>query len=97
MEEYESEAKKVFAKVATLENEFEAEIIKDALEKEKIPTMIRSFRDTAYDGIYILQKGWGNVLVPEEFREEAEKIVNAIKRSFDKTPENAPDNTIIDE
>ncbi len=76
--------KEFFIKVSTLENRFEAELIRDALEKEQIPTMIRSFHDTAYNGIYILQKGWGNVLVPEEFREKAEKIINALKSSFEK-------------
>ncbi len=71
-----------FVKVAALENEFEAEVIKDALEKEQIPTIIRSFKDTAYDGIYILQKGWGNVLVPEEYKDKAKQIVSAVKNTF---------------
>ncbi len=83
--------KKFFIKVATLENSFEAEVIKDALENEEIPTMIRSFHDTAYNGIYILQKGWGNVLVPEDLKDKAERIIHAIKSTFDKGSEDSSD------
>ncbi len=78
--------KQFFVKITGVENEFEAEVIKDSLEKEEIPVMIRTFRDTAYNGIYILQKGWGNVLVPEEYKEKAKKIVSAIKSSFKEIP-----------
>ncbi len=82
----EAEGKHFFVKVATVENEIEAEVIKDALEKEQIPTMIRSFRGTADNGIYALHKGWGNILVPEEFRGKAEEIVSALKLTFNKEP-----------
>jgi hypothetical protein len=44
--------------------------------------MINSFLDTAYDGLYIPQKGWGRVMVPEEFCEKAERIVAEVKTFF---------------
>ncbi len=72
----------IFIKIASLENEFEAQVLKDALDKEQIPTLIRCFKDTAYDGIYILQKGWGNILVPEKYKEKATQIVSALKADF---------------
>ncbi len=46
MSEGKVEDKQFFTKVATLENEFEADVIKDSIEKEQIPTMIRRFQDT---------------------------------------------------
>lgn len=82
MAERARDAKEVFIKVETIENQFEADVIKNALENEQIPVMVRSFHDTAYDGIYIPQKGWGIVLVPEEQKEKAREIIAAIKSSF---------------
>ncbi len=76
--------REVFIKVATLENAFEADILKDGCEKEHIPVIVRSFHDTAYNGIYILQKGWGVILVPEEYRERAKKIISLLRETFNK-------------
>jgi len=82
MAERARDAKEVFIKVETIENQFEADVIKNALENEQIPVMVRGFHDTAYDGIYIPQKGWGIVLVPEEHKEKAREIIAALKSSF---------------
>jgi hypothetical protein len=79
------DAKEVFLKVETVENQFEADVIKNVLENEQIPVMVRSFHDTAYDGLYIPQKGWGIVLVPEEHRERAREIIAVLKSSFKNT------------
>jgi hypothetical protein len=79
------EAQEVFVKVETVENQFEADVIKSTLQKELIPAMVRSFHDTAYDGIFIPQKGWGLVLVPEVHRERALEIIAALKADFKKT------------
>jgi hypothetical protein len=82
MAERTRETREVFVKVETIENQFEADVLKNALEKEQIPVMVRSFHDTAYDGIYIPQKGWGIVLVPEEHKARAQEIIAALKGSF---------------
>jgi hypothetical protein len=82
MAERTRETQEVFVKVETIENQFEADVLKNALEKEQIPVMVRSFHDTAYDGIYIPQKGWGIVLVPEEHKARAQEIIAALKSSF---------------
>jgi hypothetical protein len=82
MAERTRETQEVFVKVETIENQFEADVIKNALEKEHIPVMVRSFHDTAYDGIFIPQKGWGLVMVPEEHKARAREIITALKSSF---------------
>lgn len=46
-------------RVMTLRNEVEAGIMKAALEGRGIPHAIRTFHDSAYDGLYQLQRGWG--------------------------------------
>ena len=73
------EETKTMVKVFILQDRFEADIIKRELEREGIPVLIRSFRDTAYDGIYIPQKGWGEVRVPEKDRERAQELIDNLE------------------
>jgi hypothetical protein len=82
-EERFQEETKCLVKVYTLKNRFEADLIKIELEKEGIPVLIRDFKDTAYDGIYIPQKGWGEVRVPEKKKERAKEIIGALEEAFE--------------
>jgi len=74
----ELESAEEFVPVKTVEDQFAAEVIRDALEKDGIPVIVRSFFDTSFDGIYISQKGWGMILVPGEFRLQAEKLITLL-------------------
>lgn len=58
-------------------------MISDALEKEGIPFLIRRYSDTAYDGLFIPQKGWAAVMVPDEFVGRAKAIVENLKKDFE--------------
>lgn len=71
-------------KSGIIENRFEGDRVSQALREAGIPFLIKSFLDTAYNGLYILQKGWGAVLVPEDFEEEAERIVVEVKKTFEE-------------
>jgi hypothetical protein len=71
-----------FVPVKVAENAFEADRVKEALEQEGIPVLVRTFQDTAYDGIYVSQKGWGYVEVPESEKARAEQIVMEVSRMF---------------
>ncbi len=46
-------------KIVTLQNEVEALKIKDMLDSCSIPHLITSFHDSAYDGLWQNQWGWG--------------------------------------
>lgn len=63
-----------FKKILVLENEIEARLLDSILEERGIPHRIRSYYDSAYDGIFQLQKGWGIVLAPETYKEEIKAI-----------------------
>ena len=78
------EETKTLVKVFTLKDRFEADVITRELEKEGIPVLIRSFRDTAYDGIFIPQKGWGEVRVPEKEQERAIGIIDALEQVLEE-------------
>ena len=66
-------------KVATLENEIEAEFLVSILKERNIPHVIGSYRDTAYDGIFQVQRGWGFVMAPSSFNEEILEILRDIQ------------------
>jgi hypothetical protein len=69
------DADEVFVRAAIAGDRFEADVMKDALEKEGIPVLVRSFQDTSFDGIYVPQKGFAVIEVPEERRDEAIKVL----------------------
>ncbi len=81
------EATDQWVKAGTVENRFEGDRITQVLQEAGIPFLIKSFLDTAYDGLYIPQKGWGVVLVSEKDREEAEKLIIEVKKTFVKEEE----------
>ena len=56
-------------KILTLENEMHAYRIKDILDGEGIPHIIRSFHDSAYDGLFQGQYGWGALEADEQYEE----------------------------
>ena len=63
-------------RIISLRSEIEALRIKDILDSNEIPHMIRSFSDTAYDGLFQNQYGWG-VLEADEANEA--RILDLVK------------------
>ncbi|MBW2058025.1 MAG: DUF2007 domain-containing protein [Deltaproteobacteria bacterium] len=70
------------SKAGTVANKFEEDMVSQVLEKEGIPFLIRRYSDTAYDGLYIPQKGWASVMVPDEFVERARGIIETLEKDF---------------
>jgi ketol-acid reductoisomerase len=71
-----------FKKITVAENKFEADLIAQTLQQEGINCMIRSYHDTAYDGIFIPQKGWAAVMVPEELETKASDIIAELRQGL---------------
>jgi uncharacterized protein (UPF0147 family) len=61
-------------------NEIEAMLLDEILTDKQIPHLIRSYHDSAYDGLWQTQSGWGHIEAPEEF---AEEILNTYKQMSD--------------
>lgn len=84
--------KEGYVPVYTLANRFEADIVADVLEREGVPFWIRSFEETAYDGLFVIQKGWGQVLVPRSgFHQAIRLIYSVLKNSSQKGLYEEPD------
>lgn len=64
-------------RILTLENQFEATRIKDILDSAGIPHIIRSLHDSAYDGLFQGQQGWG---VLEADEEHEKRILELLKK-----------------
>ena len=77
------------------ENEAEANVIQSVLEEHGISAEIKSFHDTAYDGLFQSQYGWGVILVSETDFPEAQRIIEEWKRAsptelpWEDTPTNS--------
>ncbi|MDY6822351.1 MAG: DUF2007 domain-containing protein [Thermodesulfobacteriota bacterium] len=57
------------------ENQAEASVIKSVLEENGIQAEIQSFHDTAYDGLFQSQYGWGVIRVADEDYADAKRII----------------------
>lgn len=77
--ERQMENQETFVRVATAADQFEADVLRDALEGEQIPVLVRNYQDTSFNGLFIPQKGWGSILVPDEFRIKARTIIEALE------------------
>jgi hypothetical protein len=65
----------------TLDNQFQADLLIDALGKSAIPFLVREYKDTAYDGLFVTQSGWGTVMVDAARLAEAKTISEELFRS----------------
>lgn len=57
-------------KILVFSNEFEATLLDGLLNENRIPHIIRSYHDSAYDGLWQTRSAWGHIEAPEEYREE---------------------------
>lgn len=75
-------------------DEAEANAIKSILEEHGISVEVRSFHDTAYDGLFQSQYGWGLIRVAETDFSEAQQIIQEWKNAsptelpWENNPEN---------
>ena len=68
-----------YVKIAILESIVEAQVIGSVLEEEDIPFMIRSYHDTAYNGLFQFQKGWGELSAPAACQEDILRILDDVR------------------
>ncbi len=68
-----------FIKIAVLDNEIEARLIASILEQRHIPHRLRSFHDTAYDGLFQFQKGWGSLYAERSDKKEVLTVIENVR------------------
>ncbi|MGD8256273.1 MAG: hypothetical protein PVG70_02170 [Desulfobacterales bacterium] len=68
-----------FIKIAVLENTIEAQLISSMLNQLDIPHQINSFYDTAYDGLFQMQRGWGELRAPSYYERVIQDVINDVR------------------
>jgi adenylate kinase len=71
----------MYVRTVDLRNDFEAQRFGNILEQEGIPHHIKSNHDTALDGIFQMELGWGYVMAPEESKERIVELYAEYRRS----------------
>ena len=57
-------------KIAVLDNIVQAQMLESLLKERNIPHVMKTYHDSAYDGLFQGQKGWGHVEAPEKYKAE---------------------------
>lgn len=65
---------KTTVRILVFNSEVEARLLSGLLEQRSIPHMLRSYHDSAYNGMWQTQTCWGFLEADEENREEILKI-----------------------
>lgn len=76
-----------YEKLRTVQNRFEGELLAAALERSGVDFFLRTFEDTAYDGLFVTQEGWGAVWVAPEDRQVAEDILQKFDEAYGRNYE----------
>ena len=72
-----------YTKIAAVDNQFEAQILEEVLKERGIPFLLKSYYDSAYDGLFQGQKGWGAVYAPAGHGAEIAAILAELRQNLD--------------
>jgi hypothetical protein len=75
-----------WVRIHTVGNRFESDLLVHAIEQEGIPVRLRIYEETPYDGLFVPQRGWGALFVPEEDEEKACDLINRVMETAPRGP-----------
>ena len=68
--------------IGPIENAIEAEFICSLFEEQKIPFHLKSFYDSAYDGLFTAVKGYGELFTTEDYFDTGRELYNNYLKSM---------------
>jgi len=68
-------------KVAVLDTEVQAQLVGAVLTDRGIPHIMRSYHDSAYDGLFQGMRGWGHVEAEEPYHAEILTVIEDIAQN----------------
>lgn len=68
-------------RVTVLDNEIQAQLLSALLKEEEIPHLLRSYHDSAYDGLFQAERGWGHIEAPEEHHARILELIQELDQS----------------
>jgi len=81
-------------KVAILQSEVEAERLDAELKTRNIPHLMRSYYDSAYDGLFQFSRGWGHVEAPAEHQGQILAILEVIREEMQDQEAGSADDSV---
>ena len=69
-----------FEKITGIESEIEAELLEALLTERGIPHLLKSYRDSSYDGLFQSQTAWGHIEAAAGHREEILSIIEDLQK-----------------
>ena len=66
-------------RILDLDNEVIARFLESVLVEREIPHILRTYHDSAYDGLFAYQQGWGFIEAPPKYRDEILKIFEELQ------------------
>ncbi|HNQ90710.1 MAG TPA: hypothetical protein PKM73_19010 [Verrucomicrobiota bacterium] len=75
-----------FERIATLDDEVQAEALDALLSGQNIPHVMACYHDTALDGIFQGSRGWGHVEAPAAFKAQILAILADLKNTPSPSP-----------
>lgn len=72
------------AKILVFYNEIEAHLLSGLLHERNIDHMIRTYHDSAYDGLWQSQNGWGDLIADEKDKDEILRIYSEMSDNIEK-------------
>jgi len=76
-----SKSEPEYVKIVVLDSAVESQLVCSILDDRDISYFTKSYHDTAYDGLFQVQKGWGEICAPSEYKEEILEIVNDLRQT----------------
>ncbi|WP_371361954.1 hypothetical protein SRRS_32330 [Sporomusa rhizae] len=70
-----------YVRIATIEDEFEAQILQSILEERQLNYFLKSFYDSAYDGLFQRNYGWGVIFASKDNEKEILEIIDDIRKT----------------
>ena len=70
-----------YRRVAVLDNDVEAALLGSQLDRLGVPHLIQSYHDSAYDGIFQMQRGWGCVTAPASCHEQVLAVLSELRQA----------------
>ncbi len=88
---------KPLARVHTCQNRVQGDFLVGILDQEGIPALHQSTKDTAYDGLFQPQWGFGFVITRQEDAYRAQTIIESVLATIEKEAELAAEQEETDE
>jgi hypothetical protein len=78
-----------FRRIAVIESMVEARVLDSMLNEQGIPHVMKSYQDSAYDGVFQGSMGWGHIEASDEHEPEILALLKSLRSGEGGTQDGA--------